>query len=348
MAAAGHPAGQSCPGGGRVPPPSRARAHPPPPGRSPRGQSSNPSPAQPHPGAGSRLGPPSACADHQRGPGPPQAPSRPSTDSTPTAASPPTPTTATDNKPSGTGKPPSPSVPASPSPPHGRTTPTQSCGWPARTTGPPTPPAPPTPRRSANATAPNGSAPNANHGRGSALAPRRAVMAADNQTTIAGNLVEDPELRFTATAPRSPTCGWRSPNASRTTASGATATPPSSRSTSGAAKLNTWPTPSQRATGSWSPADCANGAGRPPRERSGRWPRSRLMRSAPASSSPPPRSNAPLSVATATAHRAESDRPNAVGTSTSRHHSEHPTHDAPREDHRGRRAWRIAADPGQQ
>jgi single-strand DNA-binding protein len=31
-------------------------------------------------------------------------------------------------------------------------------------------------------------------------------MAADNHTTIVGNLVEDPELRFTNTAPRSPTC----------------------------------------------------------------------------------------------------------------------------------------------
>jgi hypothetical protein len=41
----------------------------------------------------------------------------------------------------------------------------------------------------------NGSAPNANHH------PQHqyegAMMAADNQTTIAGNLVETPELRFT-------------------------------------------------------------------------------------------------------------------------------------------------------
>jgi hypothetical protein len=54
-------------------------------------------------------------------------------------------------------------------------------------------------------------------------------MAADNQTTIAGNLVDTPELRFTTPAPRSPTSGSRSPSASSTTASGVTARPRSSR-----------------------------------------------------------------------------------------------------------------------
>ena len=34
-------------------------------------------------------------------------------------------------------------------------------------------------------------------------------MAADNHTTIIGNLVEDPELRSPTPAPPSPTCGWR-------------------------------------------------------------------------------------------------------------------------------------------
>jgi single-stranded DNA-binding protein len=33
-------------------------------------------------------------------------------------------------------------------------------------------------------------------------------MAADNHTTIVGNLVEDPELRFIQTAWLSPTCAW--------------------------------------------------------------------------------------------------------------------------------------------
>jgi single-stranded DNA-binding protein len=34
-------------------------------------------------------------------------------------------------------------------------------------------------------------------------------MAADNHTTIIGNLVEDPEVRFTQTASPSPTSGSR-------------------------------------------------------------------------------------------------------------------------------------------
>ena len=54
-------------------------------------------------------------------------------------------------------------------------------------------------------------------------------MATDNQTTIAGNLVDTPELRFTNTGTRSPTSGAPSPSASSTTANGATAKPRSSR-----------------------------------------------------------------------------------------------------------------------
>src|SRR5215218_9167989 len=42
-----------------------------------------------------------------------------------------------------------------------------------------------------------------------------------------------------------------------------------------------WPTPSPRATGSWSPAGYGSAAGRPPRATSGQSPRSRPMRSAP-------------------------------------------------------------------
>jgi single-stranded DNA-binding protein len=34
-------------------------------------------------------------------------------------------------------------------------------------------------------------------------------MAVDNHTTIVGNLVDDPELRFTTTASPWPTCAWR-------------------------------------------------------------------------------------------------------------------------------------------
>jgi single-stranded DNA-binding protein len=33
-------------------------------------------------------------------------------------------------------------------------------------------------------------------------------MASDNQTVIVGNLVDDPELRFTNTARRYPASGW--------------------------------------------------------------------------------------------------------------------------------------------
>ena len=33
-------------------------------------------------------------------------------------------------------------------------------------------------------------------------------MASDNQTVIVGNLVDDPELRFTPTGRPSPTSGW--------------------------------------------------------------------------------------------------------------------------------------------
>jgi hypothetical protein len=75
-------------------------------------------------------------------------------------------------------------------------------------------------------------------------------MAADNHTTIAGNLVDTPELRFTNTG--TPVTNLRVAVTQRIqqTASGATATPRSSRSTSGAAKPNTWPTPSPSATGS--------------------------------------------------------------------------------------------------
>jgi hypothetical protein len=76
-------------------------------------------------------------------------------------------------------------------------------------------------------------------------------MAADNHTTIVGNLVDDPELRFT---------------------------------NNGIAVADSLP----RATGSWSPGDSASAAGRPPKATSDRSPRSRPTRSAPRSSGPPP------------------------------------------------------------
>ena len=54
-------------------------------------------------------------------------------------------------------------------------------------------------------------------------------MAADNHTTIIGNLVEDPEVRFTHTGIAVTTSGSPSPKGSSRTTSGATATPASSR-----------------------------------------------------------------------------------------------------------------------
>ena len=68
-------------------------------------------------------------------------------------------------------------------------------------------------------------------------------MAADNQTTIAGNLVDTPELRFTNNG--TPVTNLRVAVTQRIQqdASGATARPRSSRSTSGAARPSTWPTP---------------------------------------------------------------------------------------------------------
>jgi hypothetical protein len=74
-------------------------------------------------------------------------------------------------------------------------------------------------------------------------------MAADNQTTIAGNLVDTPELRFTNNGTPVTICGSRSPSASSKTGSGVTVTPRSSRSMCGAAKPNTWRTPCPKATG---------------------------------------------------------------------------------------------------
>ena len=75
-------------------------------------------------------------------------------------------------------------------------------------------------------------------------------MAGDNHTTIVGNLVDDPELRFTnnGIAVANLRVAVTQRGSSRT-ASGATATPASSRSTCGAARPRTWPTPFPRATG---------------------------------------------------------------------------------------------------
>jgi single-strand DNA-binding protein len=74
-------------------------------------------------------------------------------------------------------------------------------------------------------------------------------MAADNHTTIVGNLVDDPELRFTNNGIAVTNLRVAVTSAFSRTASGATATPASSRSTSGGARPSTWPTPSPRRPG---------------------------------------------------------------------------------------------------
>jgi hypothetical protein len=70
---------------------------------------------------------------------------------------------------------------------------TRSSGSPARTTAWRMPSPPPAPSPAAPDTAPSGWGPNAE----SAAQRSTQQMAADNHTTIIGNLVEDPEVRFT-------------------------------------------------------------------------------------------------------------------------------------------------------
>jgi Single-strand binding protein family len=70
----------------------------------------------------------------------------------------------------------------------------------------------------------------------------KAISAARSQhdhTTIVGSLVDDPELRFTNNGIAVANLRVAVTRASSRTASGATATPASSRSTSGAARPNT-------------------------------------------------------------------------------------------------------------
>ena len=105
-------------------------------------------------------------------------------------------------------------------------------------------------------------------------------MAADNQTTIAGNLVETPELRFTNTG--TPVTNLRVAVTQRIQHDGEWRDGETSFF-----KVNAWRGRAERLadslakgdqTGSWSPAGCVSAAGEPPRGRSGRWPRSRLTR----------------------------------------------------------------------
>jgi single-strand DNA-binding protein len=155
-------------------------------------------------------------------------------------------------------------------------------------------------------------------------------MAADNHTTIVGNLVEDPELRFTnngiavanmrvAVTQRIQQDGeWRDGDTSFL-------------------RVNVWRGQAEHLADSLAKGDRVMVTGRlrqraweTPRVTSGRLPRSRPTRSAPRSSGPPPRSSAPANVATASAAPGASGRPNAAATSTTLRHSEQPRLRRPR------------------
>ena len=143
-------------------------------------------------------------------------------------------------------------------------------------------------------------------------------MAADNHTTIVGNLVDDPELRFTntgiavtnlrvAVTQRIQQDGeWRDGDTSFL-------------------KVNVWRGQAEHLADSLSKGDRVMVTGRL-RQRSWETPEGdkrsvteiEPTRSAPPSSGPPPRSNAPASAATATASRVGSGRPSAAATSTTR------------------------------
>jgi single-strand DNA-binding protein len=141
-------------------------------------------------------------------------------------------------------------------------------------------------------------------------------MAADNHTTIVGNLVEDPEVRFTqngiavtnlrvAVTQRIQQDGqWRDGDTSFF-------------------KINVWRGQAEHLAESLAKGDRVMVTGRlrqrsweTPEGRNGRWPRSRPTRSAPASSGPRPRSSGPPNAAPATAPKGGSGRPSAAATST--------------------------------
>jgi single-strand DNA-binding protein len=147
-------------------------------------------------------------------------------------------------------------------------------------------------------------------------------MAADNHTTIVGNLVEDPELRFTnngiavanmrvaVTQRIQQDEEWRD---------GDTSFLP----------VNVWRGQAEHLADSLGKGDRVMVTGRlrqrsweTPKGTSVQSPRSRPTRSGPASSGPRPRSSAPASAATANATRAASGPPSVAATSTTHPHSE--------------------------
>ena len=141
-------------------------------------------------------------------------------------------------------------------------------------------------------------------------------MAADNQTTIAGNLVETPELRFTNTG--TPVTNLRVAVTQRVQQDGQWRDGDTSFF-----KVNVWRGQAEHLADSLAKGDRVMVIGRlrqrsweTPKARSGRRPRSRPTRSAPRSSGPRPRWNGPASAATASAALASSGPLSAGARST--------------------------------
>jgi len=90
-------------------------------------------------------------------------------------------------------------------------------------------------------------------------------MAADNHTTIIGNLAEDPEVRFTHTGIA--VTNLRVAVTQRVQQDGQWRDGETSffKVNLWRGQAEHWPTPWPRATGSWSPGGCASGPGRRPR-----------------------------------------------------------------------------------
>jgi single-strand DNA-binding protein len=141
-------------------------------------------------------------------------------------------------------------------------------------------------------------------------------MAADNHATIVGNLVEDPEVRFTGNG--IPVTNLRVAVTQRVQQDGQWRDGDTSFF-----KVNVWRGQAENLAESLGKGDRVMVTGRL-RQRSWetsegekrRSPSWRPTRSGPASSGPPRRSSTPVSAATATAPRGGSAKPNAVETST--------------------------------
>ena len=171
-------------------------------------------------------------------------------------------------------------------------------------------------------------------------------MATDNQTTIAGNLVETPELRFTNTG--TPVTNLRVAVTQRVQQDGEWRDGDTSFF-----KVNVWRGQAEHLADSLTKGDRVMVTGRL-RQRSWETPDGEKRSVAEIEADEvgaslkfaTPRSNAPPNAAPATAPKDGSGRPNAAATSTTSRPSDHPNAERPRGSHRGRSASALAADPG--